>query len=67
MTQAEYEWKLDQIDRLLNDPSAPVDPARVWSLLAEIAQFNTIQRDTLEYPQEDPSHLRGGTNCSLVR
>jgi len=67
MTQAEYEWKLDEIDRLLNDPSAPVDPAKVWSLLAEVAQFNTIQRDTVEYRQEDPRQLRGGTNCSLAR
>lgn len=51
MTQAEYEWKLDEIDRLLNDPSTPVDPAKVWSLLAEIAQFNTIQHDTLDHRQ----------------
>jgi hypothetical protein len=34
----EYAWKLDELDRLLNDPSVPMEPAKVWSLLAEIAQ-----------------------------
>ncbi len=38
MTEAEYAGKLDELDRLLNDPDVPMKPARVWSLLAEIAQ-----------------------------
>lgn len=38
MTEAEYARKLDELDRLLNDPDLPMQPARVWSLLAEIAQ-----------------------------
>lgn len=38
MTDAEYSRKLDELDRLLNDPDVPMEPARVWSLLAEIAQ-----------------------------
>ena len=38
MTEAEYASKLDELDRLLNDPDVPMEPARVWSLLAEIAQ-----------------------------
>ena len=37
MTDAEYARKLDELDRLLNDPDVPMEPARVWSLLAEIA------------------------------
>ena len=37
MTEAEYARKLDELDRLLNDPDVPIEPARVWSLLAEIA------------------------------
>ncbi len=37
MTEAEYAGKLDELDRLLNDPDVPMEPARVWSLLAEIA------------------------------
>jgi hypothetical protein len=38
MTDAEYSRKLDELDRLLNDPDVPMEPGRVWSLLAEIAQ-----------------------------
>ena len=38
MTQEEYARKLDELDRLLNDPDVPIQPARIWSLLAEISQ-----------------------------
>jgi hypothetical protein len=38
MTDAEYARKLDELDRLLNDPDVPMEPAKVWSLLAEISQ-----------------------------
>ncbi len=29
--------KLGEIDRLLNDPTVPFDPALIWSLLSEVA------------------------------
>lgn len=38
MTETEYGRKLDELDRLLNDPDVPMEPGKVWSLLAEIAQ-----------------------------
>jgi hypothetical protein len=38
MTDTEYTRKLDELDRLLNDPAVPMEPAKVWSLLAEISQ-----------------------------
>jgi hypothetical protein len=38
MTELDYARKLDEVDRLLNDPDVKMEPARVWSLLAEIAQ-----------------------------
>ncbi|HSU06436.1 MAG TPA: peptide chain release factor 1 [Acetobacteraceae bacterium] len=38
MTEIEYARKLDELDRLLNDPDVPMEPEKVWSLLAEIAQ-----------------------------
>ena len=38
LADAKYAQKLDGLDRLLNDPSMPIEPAKVWSLLAEIAQ-----------------------------
>lgn len=37
MSNAELDEKLDELDRILNDPEVPMEPARVWSLLAEIA------------------------------
>ena len=38
LANAKYAQKLDGLDRLLNDPTVPIEPAKVWSLLAEIAQ-----------------------------
>ena len=37
MSDIEYAHKLAELDRLLNDPDVPMEPERVWSLLAEIA------------------------------
>ena len=38
MSTAEYSRKLDELDRLLNDPDVPMQPDRVWSLLADVAR-----------------------------
>ena len=35
---AEYQRKLDELDRILNDPESRLEPAEVWSLLAEISR-----------------------------
>lgn len=37
MSESEYNARLNELDRILNDPEVPMEPARVWSLLAEIA------------------------------
>lgn len=42
MTDPDYARKLDELDRLLNDPDVPMEPGRVWSLLAEIAQQERV-------------------------
>jgi hypothetical protein len=42
MTEAEYAHKLDELERLLNDPDVPMEPARVWSLLAEISALQQV-------------------------
>jgi hypothetical protein len=42
MTDADYARKLDELDRLLNDPDVPMEPGKVWSLLAEIAQRDSV-------------------------
>jgi hypothetical protein len=37
MTDTEYAGKLDELDRLLNDPDVPMQPERIWALLADLA------------------------------
>ena len=37
MTEREFQSKLAELDRLLNDPEVRMDPDRVWALLAEIS------------------------------
>jgi hypothetical protein len=37
MTELEFQAKLAELDRLLNDPEVRMDPNRVWTLLAEIS------------------------------
>jgi len=41
MTQDDYARKLEELDHLLNDPDVPLDPSRVWSLLADLAGRDT--------------------------
>lgn len=43
MTDAEYEARTKEIDRLLNDPSTPFDSSRVWSLLSELTSVDAIR------------------------
>jgi hypothetical protein len=37
MTDREYARKLEELDHLLNDPDVPINPDRIWSLLAELS------------------------------
>jgi len=37
MEHSDYETKLDELDHLLNDVDVPMEPERVWSLLAELS------------------------------
>jgi hypothetical protein len=41
MTQDEYARKMQELDTLLNDPDVRMDPARVWSLLADLSGRET--------------------------
>jgi hypothetical protein len=38
MEDSELARKLDELDHLLNDPEAPTQPERIWSLLAEVSR-----------------------------
>lgn len=40
MSTAEYSRKLDELDRLLNDPDVPMQPDRIWSLLADVSRID---------------------------
>jgi hypothetical protein len=42
MSTAEYSRKLDELDRLLNDPDVPMQPDRIWSLLADVSRPETV-------------------------
>ncbi len=46
MTDRDFDQKLDELDRLLNDPDVSLEPARVWSLLAEVAAHNQSRAGT---------------------
>jgi hypothetical protein len=42
MMQRTISWKLEELDRILNDPTAPLEAHRVWSLLDDVsASFGT--------------------------
>jgi hypothetical protein len=40
MTDTDYARKLEELDRLLNDPTVPMVPDRIWALLADIARHD---------------------------
>ena len=42
MEDADFDAKLDELDRLLNDPDVPMQPARVWALLAEVSRVDLV-------------------------
>jgi hypothetical protein len=43
MTATEYAGKLDELERLLNDPEVPIEPSRIWSLLADISRETRVR------------------------
>jgi hypothetical protein len=42
MTQQDLEHKLDEVERLLNDPAVELEPTRVWTLLDEVAHHKQL-------------------------
>lgn len=56
MLGAKSKSKAAEADRLLNDPTIPLDPARIWELMEEFAQGAS-----------DPSvNLHGSGTCDLA-
>lgn len=58
MTELDYEAKLAELDTLLNDPDVPMQPALVWSLLAEISHHDQVGLQHL--PSSIARPLAGG-------
>ena len=58
MTDEDYARKLDELDTLLNDPEVPMDPARIWSLLAELSQRERAPRPAALGSQHGGGGLR---------
>jgi hypothetical protein len=42
MSELDYDLKLNELDRLLNDPDSPMDPSKVWTLLAEVSKHERV-------------------------
>ena len=55
MTETEYTHKLDELDRLLNDPEVALEPAKVWTLLDEISVQNRKA-----HPASPDRQIKGG-------
>lgn len=50
MTEADYARKLDELDRLLNDPDVPMQPDRIWSLLSDLSDQPGQAAPALPHP-----------------
>jgi hypothetical protein len=49
MTDDDYARKLNEADRLLNDPDVPLLPALIWRLLAEVSEHDLQDRTVLSH------------------
>ena len=38
MTNDDFARTLDELDRLLNDPDVPMEPALIWRLVAAVSE-----------------------------
>jgi hypothetical protein len=58
MMQRTIGWKLEELDRILNDPSAPpMEAHRVWSLLDDVSESFGANEGSCS---ADSDHISGG-------
>lgn len=59
-----YAQKLAEVEQLLNDPEVPLDPALVWSLLADILRLSRSQTmdGTAQACGDAPDIIRGSSS-----
>lgn len=58
MSGAEYSRKLDELDRLLNDPDVPMQPDRIWSLLADVSRPDVASANHMAASQSNRAPSR---------
>lgn len=71
MTSAEYARKLDELDRLINDPNVPMQPELIWRLLDDVKWERRIDvggsPPGLPISQSVSSHRTRLTPCCVAR
>ncbi len=50
MTEFEIAQTLDELDMLINDPSVPMQPERIWTLLAEVSHRHPGREGSIGEP-----------------
>jgi hypothetical protein len=40
ISEADHTRNLEELEQSLNDPAVPINPARIWILLSEIARYS---------------------------
>jgi hypothetical protein len=46
----DYVRKLEELDRLLNDPDVPIQPELIWCLLDEVAKWKSADTSLVALP-----------------
>jgi hypothetical protein len=71
MTSADYVRKLDELDRLLNDPDVPIQPELIWCLLDEVMKWERRIDASIStggpVPQSVSSHCTRSTPDRVAR
>jgi len=63
MTDEDYARKLDEADRVMNDPNVPMQPALIWRLLVEISEHESQACTKARAPNPDLA-LAQNTLCT---
>jgi hypothetical protein len=65
MTDEDYARKIDELDRLLNDPDVSMQPERIWSLLDDVSRQDDVV-DVMPQTCKNSSRAAGFATSSQV-
>jgi hypothetical protein len=54
MNDGDYARKLDELNRLLNDPDVPMQPGLVWRLIDEVMEHDVTEQDLPDAAKQSP-------------